>query len=310
MAHIGIVRQTSPYSVSVATPPETWERVAGAWLASFSSVNTQDAYRRDLLRFVEWLTGEGVTDPLRVHRSMLDAWARTLEQAGLSAATRARRLAAVSSFYRYALAENLVEYSPAAHVRRPKVSGDSPRLGMSKDEARQVVALARRSSPAHRALLGLTLGVGLRVSEALAVTPADVTTEGGHRVVKVAGKGGKVRTVPVSPMVAELLADALAACPPGCTVVHDPDGSRLTRWAALRMIEWLGKDAGIARLRPHDCRHTAATLALDAGAPIHRVQDMLGHSSPTTTQRYVAHRQRLDGSAVYVLADVLAETGV
>ena len=72
------------------------------------------------------------------------------------------------------------------------------------------------------------------------------------------------------------------------------------------MVEALGKAAGLEHpLRPHDCRHTAATLALNAGAPIHRVQDLLGHASPTTTQRYVAHRERLENSAAYTLGAVL-----
>ena len=73
------------------------------------------------------------------------------------------------------------------------------------------------------------------------------------------------------------------------------------------MVEALGRAAGVAHaLCPHNCRHTAATMALDAGAPIHRVQGLLGHASPATTQRYVAHRERLDSSAAYVLGKALA----
>ena len=73
------------------------------------------------------------------------------------------------------------------------------------------------------------------------------------------------------------------------------------------MVEALGRAAGVAHAHcPHDCRHTAATVALHAGAPIHRVQGLLGHASPATTQRYVAHRERLDSSAAYVLGKALA----
>lgn len=284
-----------------------WQQVAGAWLAEFRSAHTQDAYRRDLHGYADVLAAYGIADPLSAERHVVAFYARYLDSTGLAPASKSRKLAAISSFYRYAARAGVVPANPAEHVARWPSSSDSPRLGMSADEARRVIAAARARTATHRALLALCLCAGLRVSEALAVTPADMAEVRGHRVVRVTGKGGKVRSVPLSPLALDLLADALAGCESGSPVVRGVQGGVMDRHRALRMVERLGRDAGVAdALRPHDCRHTAATLALDSGAPIHRVQDLLGHSSPTTTQRYVQHRERLDHSAAYDLGRVLA----
>lgn len=284
-----------------------WETVAGAWLASYSSENTRAAYRRDLAAFTEHLAGLGIADPLTAGRPAVDVYARHLEELGLSPASRARKLAGVSSFYAYAAEEaRVIDRNPAGNVRRPKVSADSPRLGMSTEEARRVVAAAEQSGPAAQALIALCFGAGLRVSEALGLTPADLTTEAGHRVARVVGKGGGVSTVPLSPPVLRLLAPALEAATDGGPIIRGPKGGKIDRHQAGRLVEALGRRAGLEHtLRPHDLRHACATLALEAGAPLHRVQQLLRHASPTTTQRYTHHRDRLDSSAAYALAGLL-----
>lgn len=284
-----------------------WEMIAGAWLASYSSENTRAAYRRDLYTFAAYIAGLGIPDPLAAGRAAVDVYARHLEGLDLSAATRARRLAVVSSFYTYAAEERVLDYNPAKNVRRPKVAADSPRLGMTAEEARRVIAAAEAATPAHRAIVALSYLAGLRISEALSITPADLRTEAGHRVLTVIGKGGKVATVPLAPQALRLLSDALeAADADGGPLIRGPRGGRIDRHQALRMVEALGRTAGLEhKLRPHDLRHACATLSLEAGAPLHRVQDLLRHSSPTTTQRYTQHRDRLDGSAAYALAALM-----
>jgi integrase/recombinase XerD len=286
---------------------DQWEQVAGAWLMSYSSENTQAAYRRDLVAFATFAAALGLANPLAATRQVVDAYARHLEAEGFTPATRARKLAAVASFFAYAGSEGIIDRNPASMVRRPKVSDTSPRLGMNVTEARTVIAAAYAATPGHRALVALTLGAGLRISEALALTAADLTTEAGHRVAVVYGKGGRTRHVPLSPQALALLADSLDIAADGGPLVRGVRGGAIDRHQALRMIESLGRAAGVAHaLRPHDMRHTCATIALDNGAPIHRVQDLLGHASPVTTQRYVAHRERLDSSAAYVLGQALA----
>lgn len=287
--------------------PARWEVVAGAWLAGYGSANTRGAYRRDLTTFAGWLAALGVGSPLEATRPAIDAWARALEVEGLSPATRARRLAAVASFYSYAAAEGVLDRSPAAAVRRPKVAADSPRLGMTSTEARALLEVAERGTPTDRALVALCFLAGLRVSEALALHVGHLRTEAGHRVAVVHGKGGTVATVPLSPHALRLLTDALEVAGSSGPIIRGADGGSIDRHKAGRIIAALGRSARIGhRLRPHDLRHACATLALEAGAPLHRVQDLLRHASPTTTQRYTAHRDRLDGSAAYTLAALVA----
>jgi site-specific recombinase XerD len=305
MTSAELVTRTTTTALAGLEGPR-WETVAGAWLASYASENTRAAYRRDLRAFAEHLAGLGIADPLTAGRPAVDTYARHLEELGLSPASRARKLAGVSSFYSYAAAEGVLDRNPAGAVRRPKVSADSPRLGMSTEQARRVVAAAEQSGPAAQALIGLCFGAGLRVSEALALTPADLTTEAGHQVARVVGKGGGVSTVPLSPPVMRLLTPALEAATDGGPIIRGPKGGKIDRHQAGRLVEALGRRAGLEHtLRPHDLRHACATLALEAGAPLHRVQQLLRHASPTTTQRYTHHRDRLDSSAAYALAGLL-----
>lgn len=291
---------------ALATPAaEQWTTLAGAWLASYQSVHTRNAYASDLRQFATWLLELGIPDPLAAGRPAIDTYARQLDRQGLAPATRARRLAALSSFYAYAAEEGVTAGNPAAHVRRPKGTAESPRLGMTAAEAVRVIAAAEQATPAHRAIIALCFLLGLRVSEALAVTGSDMRAEGGHQVLDVLGKGGKRSTVAMSPLALRLLADAVARDGDG-PLIRLADGRPVDRWQAARMVAGLGRTAGIGhRLVPHDLRHACATLALEAGAPLHRVQDMLRHASPTTTQRYTAHRDRLDNSAAYTLAGLL-----
>lgn len=291
------------------TPDPTWFVVARDWLECQRSPHTRDAYARDFDQFQLWLrtARPPVGHPLEARRIHVDEYAISLRR--FKPATQARKLAAVSSYYAYAVTVEAIDTNPAATVRRPPLSNTSPRMGLTTTEAHRVIDAADNATAAHRALLALCLGAGLRISEALAVRPADISTVKGHTVLTVTGKGDKVRTVPLSPQALRLLADALARCHAADHRIIDTDdnGHPIDRHRALRMVEALGRTAGVGhRLRPHDLRHTAATLALDAGAPIHRVQDLLGHASPITTQRYVQHRERLDNSAAYLLGTVLA----
>lgn len=314
MLHGSALAPATPAATpAVFTPDPTWYVAVTRWLDSQRSDNTRDAYARDFDHYRLWLMAELphiAANPLAATRSDLAAYATAVARlSGIKPATKARRLAAVSSFYAYAVDLEYIDSNPAARIKRPAVSTESPRMGLTGDEARRIIEASDRHTAQHRALLALCLGCGLRVSEALAVTPADITVVKGHRVLTVTGKGGKVRTVPISPQAFRLLSDALDACPdPSRRIIEMSEaGQPIDRQRALRMVETLGRHAGVEhRLRPHDLRHTAATLALDAGAPIHRVQDLLGHSSPITTQRYVQHRERLDNSAAYVLGTVLA----
>jgi integrase len=147
------------------------------------------------------------------------------------------------------------------------------------------------------------LHTGARVGEALALTTGDVTAERGHRVLRLAGKGGRTRVVPL-PAPAAAALDAYTAGREGRVFVT-ATGSALAQSEAYRTVQRLARVAGIehaGRVTPHSLRHTAATSALDAGAPLRDVQDLLGHADPRTTRRYDRSRHNLDRSPAYALA--------
>jgi len=290
--------------------------LAGAWLASITSPNTQRAYRRDLTGYFSFLDS-GDIDALSAERRHVDLYARTLEGAP---STVARRLSAVASFYGYAVGEGAVSASPVAHVRRPKIDADhSATRGLSKDEAHAFLKAARTDSPRAHALATLLLYTGIRISEALGANLSDLQHDTGHRALVVTRKGGKQAKVALPPQVIEALAEYLGAATAHGTALqstngHSDDAPLFTtatgaRWAsseAFRTVARIARLAGIeGKVSPHSMRHTHATLALDAGASLHDLQDSMGHADPRTTRRYDRARGRLEKSSAYTVASAL-----
>lgn len=293
-----IAAYSSP-TQSLVKPGEV-QTLALSWLASFGSPRTRQAYGEDLRKFTDFLDDHQAGSVLQASRVHLDLWARSLEAAGYSPATRARRLASVSSFYVYASSVGAVSSNPVSSVRRPKLPTYSPRLGLDLTSAPPVVEASKRMTSQHQAIIALCLFTGLRVSEALSVKGSDIRDEGGHRVLEVTSKGGRRDLVPLSPTAFGLLSGVLKVSGSGHLL------GDLDRFRVLRMVAAIGKEAGLDRpLTPHDLRHGAATCALEAGEPLHRVQQLLRHANPLTTQRYDHSRDRLDKSAAYGLAAAL-----
>lgn len=300
---------TSSTDLAVAEVP--LDQLAGRWLASLPRPATRDAYRNDLRAWLDFLTGYGL-EPLAADRGTVDAWRVTMEEEPspvtgrpLAPATVARRLSAIRSFYEYAEDLGLIARNPAEKVKAPRVSSSSPTLGLDRGQAEDFLDAASREDALTYALAVTLLYLGLRVSEALALTVEDFHTERGHRVARVKGKGGRLDNVPVPPLVTDTL-DALLDGRTSGPLFLTPAGEPLNRHAAAYRVRKVAKAAGIAgRISPHSLRHTAATLALDSGAPLHKVQDFLRHADPGTTQRYNRARQALDGHAAYSLAAYL-----
>ena len=299
----------TPRGGAVAVPVRSVAEYAAEWLDQYSADNTRRSYGRDLEAFGRWCGANGV-EPAAASPGELGRWWReqlALVEAGeLQTSSAARRLTAVRGFYRY-----LVEAggytgpgvrSPAAHLRAPAVDQLGRTVPLSLSEARTLIETARTTSSTAAQLVALLLGCALRVSEACSVTAGDIYSEDSHLVLRVAGKGGRYRRVPLSPLVLELL----GPLPDSGPLLRAPRGGAMDRHRCADLLERLRVESRISgRLSPHVLRHTAATVALDSGADIQRVSDMLGHSSPTTTQRYVAHRPRLAGHGGYLLSSVL-----
>jgi len=297
-------------------------RLAAGWLLGYGSPHTRRAYARDLTGWARWCAGLDV-DPLHADRVHVDAWARHLtEGQALAPATVSRRLAAVSAFYRWCVLEQHLLTNPAVHVRRPEVDPDaSTTLGLSAEQARALLAGAAAHSPRMLALVALLLVDGLRISEALGLDVNDVqSVDRGHRVVDLQREGGRTARAALPPLVADAVDTYLAhragvdpnvdrapvggGAPVGALFVTRTS----TRWRpgnAARALTALAARAGVpgaARVTPHVLRHAAITLALDAGVPLHEVQDFAGHRDPRSTRRYDRARGRLDRHASYALA--------
>lgn len=290
----------------VATEGDALAHHVAAWLLGYKSANTRAAYGRDLRGFVEFCADHDI-DPITARRAHIDAYARNLEATGSTPATVARKLSAISSFFGYLVAEEIINRNPADVVRRPKTDTDSQTTGMDRDQVRRLLTTARADSPRAHALITLLVNNGLRVSEVLGADVTDLGTERGHRVLSVVRKGGKRATVPLAPAVVDAIDTYLAGRTDG-PLFATATGKRLDRPYVLRLVKRLAKDAGVAgTFSPHSLRHSFVTLALDAGVPLRDVQDAAGHADPRTTRRYDRARHNLDRHAAYALAGYLAE---
>jgi integrase/recombinase XerD len=271
--------------------------LAAAFLAGYAG-RTRESYATDLKQWGAWCAEHGV-EVLDVTRAHVQVYARQLEEAGRAPATIGRKLSAVGGFYAYCVVEGELPRSPVAHVRRPRVSDESPRFGLDREELRRLLAAAAAHSPIALALVSLLALNGLRVSEACRATRADLAVDRGHQLLTITRKGGKKATVPLAPRTA---AAVLA--------VANADGPLLglDRYAAWRLIATLVDAAGITKtISPHSLRHTFVTLALDAGVALRDVQDAAGHADPRTTRRYDRGRQSLDRHATYDVTRFLDE---
>ena len=283
------------------------ESLVLGWLAEFRSERTRQDYSRDLGQFASFLQEHSAGELLDVSRPHAALYARYLDQGPLAATSKARKLSACSSFYAYAVAREARTHNPFGGLSRPKVRNYSPRLGLDLDSAPKVLQAVEGMSLYHKGVVGLCLFLGLRVSEALSVTSHSFTENGGHRVVRFTGKGGEEFELPVSPQAWRLIEPLMNS--------HDRPllygwGETFTRYQVGRMVAAIGKRAGLERkLTPHDLRHGAATCALEAGEPLHRVQQLLRHKDSRTTERYDHSRDRLDKSAAYGLGRALGNRG-
>jgi integrase/recombinase XerC len=260
------------------------------------SPQTLRAYANDLQQFGEFLAGEEERAPApeEIDRLAVRAFVAHLSRSGLEKASVARKLSAVRSFLRHGVRTGRVEASPAEQVPTPKVPRPLPRT-LTVDEMFNLLDHIDDDGPAarrDRALLELLYAAGLRVSELVALDLRDLDL--GARMVRVLGKGNKERMVPFGAKAAEALARWLdgseslrASGRAGDALFLNLRGGRLTDRSVRRILGRRLREAAIhARLSPHDLRHSFATHMLGAGADLRAIQELLGHASLSTTQRY------------------------
>ena len=202
----------------------------------------------------------------------------------------------IAGFYRYAVEEGLLEHSPGAHVRRPRVDCESRATGLDRNELRAILVAAGLGAAAEHALISLLALNGLRVSEATGANIEALGTERGHRTLTITRKGGKVVTIPLAPRTARAIDLAIGERTEG-PIFLAPDGRRLDRHGAARIVGRAARRAGITKpVGPTPCG-AFITAALDAGVPLRDVHDAASHADPRTTIRYDRARASLDRHA-------------
>jgi site-specific recombinase XerD len=228
-------------------------------------------------------------------RADIEAFARDMEARGRARATVTvtRRLCTIAGLYKYAVEEELLDHSPAAHVRRPRLDYESHATALDRNELGALLVAAGLGPPAEHVISLLALN-GLRVSEATGADIEHLGLERGHRTLVVTRKGGKVVTIPLAPLTARAIDLAVGERTEGPLFVT-ADGRRLDRHGAARIVRRVTRRAGIDKhVSPRTLRHAFITAALDAGVPLRDVQEAASHADPRTTMRYDRARASLD----------------
>jgi integrase/recombinase XerD len=259
------------------------------------SANTLAAYRIDLARYRVFLDTRGRANFSDVERADVSGFLASLQ--GGAASSAARTMSAVRGLHRFALAEGWVGVDVTDDVPPPQVPLRLPKA-LPLDDVERLLAATEVQEPLalrDRALLEFLYGTGARVSEAVSLDVDDVDRE--DRTVILDGKGGKQRLVPVGSYACRAVDDYLVRLRPELArkaksakagaLFLNARGGRLTRQGAWTILGAVAERAGLAgRVSPHTLRHSFATHLLDGGADIRTVQELLGHSSATTTQIY------------------------
>jgi integrase/recombinase XerD len=303
---MAITPTSTSTAVAIAEPVLTsQERLALAgFLAGYTGL-TREAYALDLRQYATWCHQRHIR-LFEARRADIECFARDLEANGRARATVTRRLCTIAGFYRYAVEEDLLDHSPAAHVRRPRLDYESHATGLDRNELGAML-VAVGLGPAHEhALISLLALNGLRVSEATGANIEALGTERGHRTLTIIRKGGKVVTIPLAPRTARAIDLAIGERCEG-PIFLSPDGRPLDRHGAARIVRRVATRAGIAKVvGPHTLRHAFITAALDAGVPLRDVQEAASHADPRTTIRYDRGRASLDRHATYIVAAFVA----
>ncbi len=289
--------------ILIIAAPELLEK-RREWLASLSderrlSENTLQAYERDTRQFLKFLTGH-IAEPARmsdIHTlrpADLRAFLAARRREGSGNRSLGRHLAGLRSFLRYLERKGLVNAAGASAIRTPKQPKSLPKPLSDK----QAIAVVGQDAQLHEepwlaardaAVLTLLYACGLRISEALDLTPEDLTP--GATSLRITGKGNKMRVVPLLPAALESVETYKRLCP-----YHLPDNEPLFRGARGGKLQQAIIQAEMRKLRgalglpetatPHALRHSFATHLLAGGGDLRTIQELLGHASLSTTQVY------------------------
>lgn len=258
------------------------------------SANTVEAYLRDLRRLGEFALSRGLAEPADVTRAHLRDFVYLLKDLGLSPGTIRREVSAIRTYYGFLLGEGRVREDPSDRLETPRRGRVLPGV-LTVREVEALLSAPAVDDPLgwrDRALLELAYGAGLRVSELCGLATVDLLL--GEQLVRVFGKGGKERLVPLGRSVIGAVSVYLHTLRPSLDrgrtrgrVLLNARGEPLSRVGAWGIVRRCASRAGIhKRVTPHTLRHSFATHLLEGGADLRAVQEMLGHADLSTTQIY------------------------
>jgi integrase/recombinase XerC len=255
-----------------------------------ASALTVQNYRRDLVRLCEFCRRRGIDDWRNLDAALVRLYVAEMHKGGLTGTSIQRRLSAARSFYRYLLREGTVAGNPIAGVGAPKSRKRLPK-SLSPDEVARLLEIAPTDRVAlrDRALLELLYSSGLRLAEIVALDLDDLAGDG---TVRVTGKGGKVRVVPVGRPARDALQSWLTmraswTGPDETALFVGARGGRIGARAVQRIVARRGRTQALAQpVHPHMLRHSFASHVLESSGDLRAVQELLGHASLSTTQIY------------------------
>lgn len=270
--------------------------LASLFLERRLSENTCTAYRADLESFFEWLSARGKREPGAVTRDDIVLFLSDERTRGMRGSTRRRRTAAIRAFFRFLCQRHRIPSDPTELMEASKKELALPRV-LSREEVFGMIAAVEGDDPRavrDRAILEVLYGCGMRVSELCEFKVDDVVSDG--ELVRILGKGAKVRLVPIGKAAGRALTDYLTSARAAFSqgdvseghVFLSRLGKPLTRQGVFKIVRERAAAVGIAaeRISPHVLRHCFASHMLQNGADIRFIQEMLGHADVGTTQIY------------------------
>jgi len=259
------------------------------------SENTLAAYQRDLERYCQFLSDRSITRPQNIKLHDIQDFIHCLVDIGLSEVSLSRNISSLRNFHRYLLSEDKTDQDPTEFLQSPRLPRKLP-VVLEKEEIENILAVIDETTEKgirDVALIEMLYSTGLRVSELIAITLADVLMEQG--IIRVMGKGSKERVVPFGLRAAKSIKKYIK----GVRVVLkrkqksknvlflNMRGAPLSRMGVWKIIRNYVRLAGIRKpVSPHVFRHSFATHLLEGGANLRAVQEMLGHADISTTQIY------------------------